>query len=306
MSRSADRQAVKLLLGVFESREMCVSAYAQGRYADAAERLSSWHLIRPKGHELVATLPDDTPVALQWSPSAGAHGYFDECEGWVAVEAGAVSKYYVDVDRFFTVLTGKLSLTGQRTPQVENHLWQLGAFDRQGRSSKNVIWIGRRLSDKTAWARAKHCLRASPPGQSNILLVTTSLDRFDLNLPRTTILAVADVISPERPTIEPSLLSSSLVGLSAGHDRELVVLAGGKEVHFKGHVFRFRGLKQREIIGRLYEYSGEGERWVSSAKILEDLGYDSAARIRDVFKKNEAWNLLLTEKNGSCGFCWES
>ena len=57
------------------------------------------------------------------------------------------------------------------------------------------------------------------------------------------------------------------------------------------------------IIKLLYERYQQGDRWVSSDEIVVELDLRDGARIRDFFKKNRSWGLLLTERNGMCGFC---
>lgn len=112
--------------------------------------------------------------------------------------------------------------------------------------------------------------------------------------------------SEGRLELDPAAISIQLDQLpAADSETPIAVLAGGKEVHFFGETFRFpKGLRQRDIICVLYDRYLNGEHWVSSAKIVDQLGLDPKTRIRDIFKRNGAWNRLLTERGGMCGFCF--
>jgi hypothetical protein len=114
------------------------------------------------------------------------------------------------------------------------------------------------------------------------------------------------VVSDSGISVDPAVLSLRLDRAPVDDGSEpLVVLAEGKEVRFLGEVFRFpKGLRQRQIICLLYQHYLVGELWVSSEEIAEQIGLGSNTRVRDVFKKSDAWNRLLTERNGLCGFCW--
>ena len=106
--------------------------------------------------------------------------------------------------------------------------------------------------------------------------------------------------------LDPDVLRLRLDGAPVIVDGEpLVIIGGGREVRFFGAVYCFpKGDKQRRVIMLLHDRYREGEKWVSSAEIAEELELGGQTRLRDLFKGNIAWRRLLTEKNGMCGFCW--
>jgi hypothetical protein len=65
-------------------------------------------------------------------------------------------------------------------------------------------------------------------------------------------------------------------------------------------------VRQRQIICHIHERYRQGQRWTSTEEIVAALDLRPNARIRDFFKKSPAWNRLLTERNGMCGFCLDA
>ena len=84
----------------------------------------------------------------------------------------------------------------------------------------------------------------------------------------------------------------------------IMVIGEGKEVRFFGETFRFpKGVRQRQIICYIHERHRQGRHWTSTEEIVTALELRPNARIRDFFRRSGAWNRLLTERSGLCGFC---
>jgi hypothetical protein len=166
--------------------------------------------------------------------------------------------------------------------------------------------FGRRLQDSAVAGEIEAVLRDRPSPDRRIILTSTSTSLLSGRYRGCTVVAIWDVLRSSH-SLAVDLV---LLGLRYDHveisdpQAALVVSAGGTEARLLGRTFRFkRGTKQQQIIQYMFERYSEGRRWIPSAEILEELGLGDNARIRDIFKGNEAWGELIRERDRMCGFC---
>ena len=305
-----NRQAIDLLIEVLEAPIAKISAAAlQGLPQEVCAQLKATGLIKPDGHEPVATSmadQEDRPVPLTWSPDHGAFGYFSPSAGWVSVRHSDIETYRVDLAAFVTALTAKLRFSPRKmlSALVADLLWDTGTA-QIGSRRLTPLMFGRRLHDVATWSSVERILEARGLHERRLILTTTRLDRLPKAPSQQVFTFVADMLGEsEGLAIAPAALVARFDGLPSVEQGEPIrLIADGREVHFFGKKFRFTGLRQREIIGLIYKRYKQGQRWTSSAEILEALEFPERARIRDYFTQNPAWNELITERNGMCGFC---
>ena len=102
---------------------------------------------------------------------------------------------------------------------------------------------------------------------------------------------------------DADIISGVLSGIRPQRPAQLIDPSSDfKFVRALGQTFPFRGDKQRRIIEYMHRRWLDGEDRVSVAKIIAELDLPAQTRIRDIFKKHPAWNVLLTEKEGSAQF----
>lgn len=314
MSRSAatlDRAAITLLLSALESPLAILSAAVLQRYPAEAARLKEARLIQLAGYELsTASIDDhsDSPVSLTWLPEQGGHGYFSEASEWVQVPNEDLACFSVDVTAFTGLLTRRLDLPS--TPPVvllPDYLSELGSAHLGKRPKRTPILFGRRLNDPLIWRGIEVALRNRPSIQRRILLTSTGSNLLPEAPSRCAVISIADLMqSGSRLEIDPDVLSLRLDRVPIRDpEQPIEIIADGKEVRFFDKTFHFpKGLRQRDIIRVLHQHYLEGELWVSSARIIDELELAPNTRIRDIFKGHVAWKRLLTERNGMCGFCF--
>lgn len=313
MSSSAvklSRSAIKLLLDCLESSRPLLSATALQRHPDEASQLKLARLIKPAGHEPMApaTVDDlDAPVSLTWAPDQGGYGYFSQARGWISVPEEALIVWTVDVAALIATVTAKLGLP--KTPPtmiVEDCLWDLGAGRIGRRPKRTPIMFARRLGDQRTFKAITAAIRDRPSPERRLVLTSSKLGMLAEPTSGYTMVAVEDVV-PTEGNLE---LDGTVLALRLDYvplpnpEKPIEVFAEGREVHFYGAIFHFtKGFRQREVVNLLYQRHLQGERWVSSAGIVDELEWDPKTRIRDIFKKSPAWGHLLTERHGMCGFC---
>jgi hypothetical protein len=301
------RSAIDLLLASLEGKSPLYSAAALRSYPAESASLLSAGLIKPAGHEPLTTADTDRPVALQWSPEAQSHGYFSETDGWVAVHASEISMFAIDIEAIVTAITAGLDI--KRNPSltmVHDHLWEIGLVRLTSQPARIPVFFGRRLFEPSVWAAGENALAARSSARRPVLLTSTGQER----LPKAFLRCCLVSIGPMLGTSGSLAIDGAAVALRyqdrplTNESQELTVVADGKEVRFRGEVFRFpRGVHQRRIICQLHEHYLAGQFMVSSQALLEELQLHSTKRVRDIFKGSRAWGRLLTEKFGMCGFC---
>jgi hypothetical protein len=303
--------AIKLLFDCLESPVMLMSGAVLQRYPAEATLLKQSQLIKPSGHEQVGTMvadDSDMPVSLTWSSEDGGYGYFDDVAGWVRVSEDELVVWTVDVGALISVMTRKLQLPSKPPTTILNDLlWDLGAGRLGHRPKRTPLMFARRLSDPATWEAIQTSIRDRPSPERRLILTSTKSGRLPNAPSGCTIVSMMDLISSEGSlALDGSVLALRMHHMPAAPKKPLEVIADGKEVLFFGTIHKFRrGVRQREIICLLHERYLQGDEWVSSEEIIEKLELGSKARIRDYFKSNKAWNSLLTERDGMCGFCFD-
>jgi hypothetical protein len=311
MSRSAlGASAIQLLLTALELPTPRLSAGACRRYRAEAARLKCSGLLKSAGYEPAITAEDDhddTSVSLTWSQDQETYGYFSQTRGWVEVAADKIEILDVDTTALVAALVANLGLPMK--PMVSllpEYLWELGSA-YLGRSKRTPILLARRLHEEHIWRQVESALRKRPALQRRILLTSTPSQVLPPAPRNCEIVSLVDLLAGQDDlALDPDVLRLRLDGAPVIVDGEpLVIIGGGREVRFFGAVYRFpKGDKQRRVIMLLHDRYREGEKWVSSAEIAEELELGGQTRLRDLFKGNIAWRRLLKEKNGMCGFCW--
>ncbi|MGD9714343.1 MAG: hypothetical protein AB7V46_20115, partial [Thermomicrobiales bacterium] len=295
---------VSLLFEILEGKEPTIAGETLTHFGQAAVVLKEHGLLRPDGHLPVAADEDDRPVTLTWSESG--FGYFSETDGWVSVPDADIQRFRVDVERVIGLMTSKLALAGRRTPLalVPDHLWELGTARFGRRQKRNPVLFGRRIRDPGIAALVSAAVRKRPSAETCVLLTGTPSDAFGQSISACLAVSVRDLLTGDADlSIDADRVAIRLGEIPRIADQELVVLADGAEVWLYGRVFKFKkGVKQRAVIRYLHGKYREGVLSVPSTEVAEacDLAFHS--RIRDLFKKSEAWDQLLTEEGGMCRF----
>jgi hypothetical protein len=315
MSRTAaplDRQSIEILLSTLEAPRPALSAAAlQSFPPQAGAQLIAAKLIKPDGHEAVATSladHDDCPVRLTWSPEHRSFGYFSPAAGWVSVPHDDITRYRVDTVRVVSALTTKMHLSTRAPPSVlvADYLWEVGKARFGHRTHQTTIMFGRRLHDVGTWHAVRRTLEARPSQQRRLILTSSRSDRLSEPPDGNVLISIHDVLNDsDGLALEPAVISARLDRLPVADMNDPIVLIGdGKEVRLFGRIFRFpKGVLQRQIICLIHAHYRKGQLWTSTEEIVTTLDLRPNARIRDFFKKSPAWNHLLTERDGMCGFC---
>lgn len=316
MSKQApqiSRQAIDVLLSALEGPRAVLSAAAlQSFPAQVGAQLIGAGLIKPEGHEAAATSlvdHDDVPVTLEWSAEHKGFGYFSPSVGWVVVPHADIGRFSIDVSGVIAALIANIRFSpkAKSSVVVADHLWEIGQARFGSRTRQTPVLFGRRLYDAEAWKAVRRVLEAQPVQWRRVILTSTMADRLREMPAGNVVISLQDVVG-DTLTLNPAVIAGRLDGLSAVDEAGPVVLIGdGKEVRLYGETFRFRkGVHQRQIIRHLHQRLRQGHRWTSTEEIIAALDLRERARIRDFFKKSPAWDRLLTERNGMCGFCLEA
>jgi hypothetical protein len=307
MSQALSASAVALALAALQTPlARLAPAILRRRRKDAGQLLEAG-LIKPAGHEPFATATDDfsdTPLSLTWDSEREAFGYFSETGGWRDVSNEETTPYQIDVSRFLSAMTQKISITGKPAELLQSYLWLLGSARLPGRSKRLPLLFCRRLQDGDLWRKVETLLRNKPSQEPRIVLTSTPAD----HIPDTQLCFVipfVDVIDSITQQVDAAALSKRIGQTDAASDEPLKLLADGKTVIFLGKTYLLvKGVRQRELVQVLYRYYLRGEHPVASGKLLEELELGSSTRIRDLFKGSPVWRTLVFEKNGMCGFCF--
>jgi hypothetical protein len=103
--------------------------------------------------------------------------------------------------------------------------------------------------------------------------------------------------------IDTDIINGVLSGIRPQGPAQLIEPSSDfRIVRALGQTFTFKGDKQRTIVEYMYQKWLDGEDRVSTAEMIAELGLPARMRVRDNFKKHPAWDVLLTEKLGSCWF----
>lgn len=308
-----DRQAIDVLLSALEAPRAVLSAAAlQSFPAQVGEQLIAARLIKPEGHEAITTsLTDheDIPVTLTWSAKHQSFGYFSPSAGWIVVPHADIGRFSVDVGGVIAALIANIRFSPKANPStlVADRLWEVGRARFGSRAHQTPVLFSRRLHDAETWQAIRRILDARPVQWRRVILTSTRADRLPEPPASNVVISLHDVLG-NALAVDPAVIAGRLHGLSVVNEDGPVVLIGdGKEVLLFGETFRFpKGVRQRQIVRHLHERLRQGHPWTPTEEIIAALDLRANARIRDFFKKSPAWNRLLTERNGMCGFCLET
>jgi len=308
---AVDRLTIDILLSALEAPKLELSAAAlQSFTTDIRVRLLSSGFIKPEGYEAVAVSidgHDDNPVALTWSGEHRSFGYFSSIAGWVTIPHEDIRRYSIEIYAVFSALMSEFeSYRGSASIVVPDTLWDLGDVRLGGSSRQFPILFARRLHDPARLQAVRRGLLLRPSERLRIVLTSTHPDGLCETFAQGAVVSIHDVLG-EGVTVSPLAMKAHLAQVHVERRGEVLILeAGGRVVHLYGETFQFlKGVHQRAIVKLLYDRYLAGERWVPSHEIVVELNLRDNARIRDYFKKHPAWNRLLIERNGMCGFCLE-
>jgi hypothetical protein len=302
-----DPMAVNFLLDVMEAPQLQVTATALSLQSPSlGDVLVKRGYLVPDGYEAELTSHDfrDRPISLHWSEDSQSFGFFDAAVGWTKVDHNDVKRFRIDMDRVISSLTSQFgwSSTARRRVLIDNLLWDLGNCRLGRRTRKMSILFARTLGQSGSTRLVERALQTRPLDEACLLLTSTPSEQLP-PLKVAHVISVRDIVD-DGLTLDPNRISASLDRsiVSIPSDR-IVLLAGGKEVVFFGRSYSFaKGVQQRRIVQLIHDRYIEGEHPLSVDYVVAELGLRSNARIRDFFKKHAAWDVMLFEKDGKCGF----
>ena len=249
---------------------------------------------------------DDQAVAFEWEPDLHAHAVFHPADGWVHVDEHARRRYRLDFPWLLRVIAQQLRVPVATRPAslVPDQLWDLGEA-WLGRRKATVLFA-RRLGqidglDLVCDALTRRVGR--PPG---ILLTSTRQMPRHVAIPgQHRVLHLTECMRGDVPgfAIDTDVISGVLSGIRPQRPARLIDPSPDfRIVRALGQTFTFKGDKQRRILEEMYRRWLDGDDRVSVAEIIAEFDLSAKTRIRDIFKKHPAWNVLLTEKEGSAQF----
>jgi hypothetical protein len=226
--------------------------------------------------------------------------------GLVEADPRVRKRYRVNFDWLLSTIAGAAGVAARQCPVclVDDQLWDLGDawFDRR----KATILFARRLGqidglDLVCDALTRRIGR--PPG---ILLTTTRRMPRHVMIPgQHRALYLGECMRGDVPEfgIDTDIIGGVLSGLRPQRPAQPIDPSPDfRIVRALGQTFAFKGDKQRTIIEHMYGRWLDGEDRVSTAEMIAELNLPERTRVRDNFKKHPAWDVLLTEKKGSCWF----
>jgi hypothetical protein len=306
--------AVDLLLTIIETPSMAISGAAlDGYHAGAGAELVAAGALEADGFEPVAVSQadhDDAVVSLAWDGDARRHGYFSPTAGMVAVEDHALRRLRVRPSWLLDWLASELGLVGAVRPVelVPNHLWDLGDVwlgERKSEQRRTAIYVGRRLGESGAMLRTRAVLQTRAGRPPGIILASSPVGVAEdfagtAMAPMLPIIQCAKAGAPQFH-LDVSIIYTAAHGLRSVRPRSPVqVDAEFRVVRVGDREFRFRGDKQRQVVGYLYGAWERGEGRVSVALMITDLDFPETTRLRDLFKGHSDWKDLVGYENGAC------
>jgi hypothetical protein len=239
MSRTSaplDRQAIEVLLSALEAPRSALSAAAlQSFPAQVGAQLISAALIKPDGHEAVATSLadyDDSPVTLTWSAEHQGFGYFSPAAGWISVPHADIDRYSVDFVSVIAALTVKMQFSPRAAPTVlvADRLWEIGKTRFGQRAHQAPIMFGRRLHDVGTWQSVRRTLEGRPTQQRRVVLTSTRPDRLPEPPVGNVLISIHDVIGDgDGLALDPAVISARLDHLPLVDASDPIVLIGDEK-----------------------------------------------------------------------------
>jgi hypothetical protein len=101
--------------------------------------------------------------------------------------------------------------------------------------------------------------------------------------------------------LDSNFVSSAAYGLRTScSDTPVQVEADFRMVRVGDRGFRFRGDKQRLVVGFLYQRWRDGDGPISVSAMFEELEFSNTTRLRDLFKDHPNWRELIGDRDGAC------
>jgi hypothetical protein len=292
---------------------MAISASALDSHKRAGAVLVAAGAIEPDGFEAVAVSQadhDDAIVSLTWSSELGGYAYFSPSVGFVRVNDDRIRRFKLDVSWFQQWLAGHIGFGAgaRQVCLIPDRLWDLGDVwlgETKRLRRRTAIYLARRLTEPETISQIPAVLRMHSSRPGKVILTTTN----DLDLAQTVIAdscAVMAIKTCARAGIEdfeldPSIIYSAVHGLRGPRTKSTVRAdADFRVIRVGDREFRFRGDKQRQVVGFLYRRWEKGEGPVSTALMFAELEYTTASRLRDLFKGHTDWQDLIGYKDGAC------
>jgi hypothetical protein len=304
---------VKLLLSIAETPGMGISASALDEFPEAGTALVIAGAIKPDGFEAVAVShadQDDAIVRLTWSSELGGYAHFSPSAGLVRIDDNRLRRFALDTSWFLQWIARHLGFGtgGQPVCLIADRFWDLGVtwFGTAKRvRRRTAVYLARRLTEPETIAQMTAVLRMHSNRPDKVILTTTK----DLDLAWSMIAdscAVLAINTCARAGIEnfeldPEIIYSAAHGLSQSYSKSPVQTdADFRHIRVGDRQFRFRGDKQRQLVGFLYGRWERGEGPVSTSLMFEELGWPMTKRLRDLFKGHPSWRELVRDEDGAC------
>ena len=274
---SVDAESIQLLLRLLEAPNLSFSRSALTRfYGLSGERLVSSALLKPIGFARYAEAEEtDELYEVTYDERHGGLGFYQPLQGWVSVEENTLQMFEPNLELLFTSLLGQgLKILANGFRQIEPELvWSLGQL-RLGRKGPTEVWYARRLSDDSVRKKVEDATRRRPPTSLRLMLTTTDdQNLWERLLPQTSIISIADVLSPtDGPWIDPAQLSARISGTITGRPLTRIALTNDdRQLHVDGRTLIFSGKIVCSIVRQLFEGYKRGQ-WLRSSDILETAG----------------------------------
>jgi hypothetical protein len=310
MAPPLSTRAIDLAIRLCEQRRAEIAGHVLRIHFGGAgdELIAAGALVEMAPNEIVFTPIDldDQPVAFEWEPDLQAHAAFHPAEGWVQAAVNMRQRYRLEFPSLLRAIAEQLEVPVATRPAslVPDLLWDLGDawFGRR----KATTLFARRLGQIDGLDRVCDALTrrvGRPPG---ILLTSTRQVSRHVTIPgQHRVLHLTECMRGDVPgfAIDADVISGVLSGIHPQRPAQLIDPSPDfRIVRALGQTFTFKGDKQRRIIEYMYQRWLDGDDRVSVAEIIAELDLPAKTRIRDIFKKHPAWNVLLTEKEGSARF----
>jgi hypothetical protein len=310
MAPPLSTRAIDLAIRLCEQRRAEIAGHVLRIHFGGAgdELIAAGALVEMAPNEIVFTPIDldDQPVAFEWEPDLQAHAAFHPTEGWVQAAVNMRQRYRLEFPSLLRAIAEQLEVPVATRPAslVPDLLWDLGDawFGRR----KATALFARRLGQIDGLDRVCDALMrrvGRPPG---ILLTSTRQVSRHVTIPgQHRLLHLTECMRGDVPgfAIDADVISGVLSGIRPQRPAQLIDPSPDfRIVRALGQTFTFKGDKQRRIIEYMYQRWLDGDDRVSVAEIIAELDLPAKTRIRDIFKKHPAWNVLLTEKEGSARF----
>jgi hypothetical protein len=310
MAPQLSTRAIDLVIHLCEQRRAEIAGHALRMHFGSVgdELIAAGALVEMAPSETVF-MPidlDDPAVAFEWEPDFHAHAAFHQADGWVHADEHSRRRYRLEFAWLLSTIAQQFGIpaTTRPAPLVPDLLWDLGDawFGRR----RATVLFGRRLGQSDGQDLVCDGLTrriGRPPG---ILLTSTRRTSRHLTVPgQHRVLHLTDCMRGDVPgfAIDTDITSGVLSGLRPQRSAQLIDPSPDfRIVRAFGQTFTFKGDKQRTIIEHMYGRWLDGEDRVSTAEMIAELDLPERTRVRDNFKKHPAWDVLLTEKQGSCWF----